>query len=77
MYQLAVEAEVGRKLADTLVKVWLRTGAEVWVLIHVEVQGQRDPDFERRMFIYYYRIFDWYARQVISLAVLADTVRRW
>jgi hypothetical protein len=77
LQQLAVEAEVGRRLADTLVKVWLRTGVEVWVLVHIEVQGQRDPDFERRMFVYYYRIFDRYNRQVISLAVLADIVRSW
>jgi hypothetical protein len=34
------DAELGRRLADKLVKVWRRDGEEVWVLIHIEVQGQ-------------------------------------
>ena len=28
------------------------------MLIHIEVQGYPDADFEERMFIYYYCIFD-------------------
>jgi len=39
----------------------------------VEVQGYTDPDFAERMFIYNYRIFDKYHRDVISLAVLTDS----
>jgi len=77
LQQISVEAKIRRRLADTLVKVWLRNGAEVWVLIHIEVQGRRDPDFERRMFVYYYRIFDRYDRPIVSLAVLADAVQKW
>ncbi|MFN8493726.1 MAG: DUF4351 domain-containing protein [Caldilineaceae bacterium] len=77
LQQISVEAKIRRRLADTLVKVWLRNGTEVWVLIHIEVQGRHDPDFERRMFVYYYRIFDRYDRPIVSLAVLADSVRKW
>ncbi|NGZ07526.1 MAG: DUF4351 domain-containing protein, partial [Magnetococcales bacterium] len=38
-----------------LVKVWLLDGHELWVLIHVEIQGNRDSDFAERMFTCQYR----------------------
>ena len=63
---------LGRKRADTLVKVSLRDGGERWVLVHVEVQGYPQEEFSRRMFVYNYRIFDRYGKGVVSLAVLTD-----
>src|SRR5438270_4328333 len=62
----------GRLYVDKLVKVWRPSGREAWVLIHVEVQTQRDPDFPSRMYGYNTRLFDRYNRRVVSLAVLAD-----
>jgi hypothetical protein len=47
------------------------------VLIHVEVQTQRDPDFPQRMVGYNRRIADRYNRTVVSLAVLADDDPGW
>lgn len=44
------DAELGKRLADKLVKVWRRDGEEVWVLIHIEVQGQVEAGFAERMF---------------------------
>jgi len=41
------------------------------------VQSQEDAEFARRMFVYYYRLFDRYARQVASLAVLGDERATW
>jgi hypothetical protein len=67
----------GRRVVDKLVKVWLRTGVERWLLIHVEVQTGRERDFARRMFVYNYRIFDRYGQEVVSLAVLADDDPGW
>jgi hypothetical protein len=75
--QVVPDAEFGVKRADKLVQVWRRDGAEAWLLIHVEVQSQYEADFARRMFVYHYRIFDRYNRQVVSLAVLADDRRIW
>jgi len=63
---------LSRKRADTLVKVSLKDGGERWVLVHVEVQGYPQEEFSRRMFIYNYRIFDRYGKDVVSLAVLTD-----
>lgn len=71
------DAEFGGRLADVLVKVWRHDGEESWLLIHIEVQGWPETDFARRMFVYHYRIFDRYNRQVVSLAVLADDRSNW
>jgi hypothetical protein len=75
--QLVHESEVGRRYVDKLVRVWTTCGAETWVLIHVEVQTDQDPEFPRRMFVYHYRIFDRYNKPVASLAVLADDDALW
>jgi hypothetical protein len=71
------DAELGRRWADRLVRVWRKDGDEEWVLIHLEIQGQVDPDFARRMYVYNYRIFDRYNRKVASFGVLADHSKRW
>ena len=67
----------GRRYVDKLVKVWLKSGEEKWLLIHVEVQTWKEDDFPRRMHIYNQRIFDRYDREVISLAILADDDPDW
>lgn len=75
--QVVRDAEIGRREADKLVKVWRGDGAEIWVLIHVEIQSQASSDFAERMYVYNYRIFDMYRRSVVSLAVLADDQDSW
>jgi hypothetical protein len=70
-------SELGRRNVDVLVQVWSVAGSEQWVLLHVEVQAQRDPEFPRRMFDYYSRICQRYNRPVASLAILADAHPRW
>lgn len=65
-------ASVGGRIVDKLAKVYLKNGEEKWLLIHIEVQSYRDENFPERMFIYNYRIYDRYRREVISLALLAD-----
>jgi hypothetical protein len=77
LQQVVQDAELGRRFADKLYKVWLLTGAEAWILIHIEVQGQPEEDFAERMFVYNYRIFDRYRQTVVSLAVLTDEQDDW
>lgn len=77
LQQIVSESELGPRLADKLFKVWLKDGREAWILIHVEVQNQRDPEFAERMFVYNYRIYDRHRRTVISLAVLGDQDATW
>ncbi len=47
------------------------------MLVHIEVQGFYETTFAQRMYIYNYRIYDRYAQQVASLALLADTRPNW
>ncbi|NMG14504.1 DUF4351 domain-containing protein [Aromatoleum bremense] len=75
--QVVRDAELGRRHADKLVRVHDHDGREDWVYIHIEIQGRRDSGFEKRMFVYNYRIFDRYDRPVASLAVLADDDPHW
>ncbi|MBI4603465.1 MAG: cytosolic protein [Planctomycetes bacterium] len=65
--------EVGKRVVDTLVRVWLRGGEEAWILIHVEIQGYQDPNFEERVDTCNHRIFERFRREVVSLAVLTDS----
>jgi hypothetical protein len=75
--QVVREAELGRRYVDKLFKVWTKDGGETWVLIHIEVQTVRDPDFPKRIYVYNYRVHDRYNRPVASLAVLADNDPQW
>ncbi|MBN1486185.1 MAG: cytosolic protein, partial [Anaerolineae bacterium] len=77
LQQVTRDAELGRCLADKLVKVWCTDGTESWVLIHIEIQNQPDPDFAQRMYTYNYRLFDLRKREVVSLAVLGDESTDW
>jgi len=78
LQQVVRDAETGSRYVDKLVQVTRKGESETaWVLIHVEVQAQRDADFAERMFIYHYRIYDRYKRRVASMAVLSDTSPSW
>ena len=77
LQQIVREGELGEKRADKLFQVTLLTGEEIWLLIHIEVQSQRDPQFAWRMFVYYYRILDRYNQRIVSLAVLGDEDPNW
>lgn len=73
--QLVPAAEVGKRLADKLVKVRKKSGDDAY--IHVEVQGQPEHDFERRVHIYHYRAEDRYNRPPASMVVLGDEDPNW
>ena len=75
--KLSARGALGRRNVDALVKVTRLSGQEEWVLIHLEVQSQVDPDFEARMALYHCRIRDSYNRDVCSLAILGDEVPGW
>jgi hypothetical protein len=77
LQKIVPAAAQGRRYVDKLVKVWLKTGKEAWLLIHVEVQTWKEGDFPERMHVYNYRLFDRYQREVISLAIRADDDPDW
>ena len=77
LQEVVRDAELGRRFADKLVKLYRTNGEENWILVHVEVQSQEEDDFPKRIFSYNYRIFDRYDREVASLAILGDERANW
>ncbi len=71
------DAETGKRHADKLMKVWRKGGGELYVVIHIEVQGQHDKQFPLRMYVYNYRLFDRHQRPIASFAVLCDDSSEW
>ena len=68
--------EYSPKIIDKLVKVFTRDGKEEWVLVHVEVQGQYQQDFARRMFTYFYRILDKYQKPITAYAIFTEAIHK-
>jgi hypothetical protein len=75
--KISQDAELGRRYADQLVKVWLKTGKSLWLLVHLEVQSQSETGFEERMFTYCLRIFDQFHQIPTSLAILCEESKTW
>ena len=71
------KAKTGNKIADKLVKVFTKNGQEVWVILHVEIQGSKEKAFAARMFEYYYRIYDKHKVEIMSMAILTDANANW
>ncbi len=70
--KIVKESGEKKRYVDKLVKVWLKTGVEKWLLIHIEVQGTKEEGFEKRLYVYNYRIFDRYDKEVVTLVILTD-----
>lgn len=62
---------------DLLVEVYFNDGRKGRILLHLEIQNDRDPFFDERLFIYHYRIFDKTRDPVITLALLTDFDPAW
>jgi hypothetical protein len=77
LQKVTLEAETGKRIADKLVKVYLKNGAEQWIVAHVEIQNQKEEEFGERVFVYYARLRDKFKREVASFAVLGDTDVSW
>ncbi|MEO5333425.1 MAG: DUF4351 domain-containing protein [Magnetococcus sp. YQC-5] len=75
--RITKEAQTKNRRVDLLVKVWLLNGDELWVLNHVEIQADRDPEFAERMYTCQYRAYDLHKKPVIGLAILADEEPGW
>jgi Domain of unknown function (DUF4351) len=75
--KITPDAEIGRRFADQLVKVYRKSGKALILLIHLEVQAAPEKDFAERMFIYAIRIFEYFHQFPVSLAILCDAKLSW
>src|SRR5829696_3798181 len=72
LQKITKESKIGQRLLDKLFKVYFKNGQEQWILIHIEIQAKKDKTFPERMFVYGYRIYDFYQRPIVSCAILTD-----
>jgi hypothetical protein len=77
LQQLAPDDQAGVQRVDALVEVTQRDGSPALVLVHLEVQSQRDAAFPERMFRYNTRLFDRHRVPIVSLAILGDESPQW
>jgi Domain of unknown function (DUF4351) len=75
--KITPDAEIGKRFADQLVKVQLKKGKELILLVHLEIQAAPEKNFPERMFIYAIRIFELFHQLPVSLAILCDAKRDW
>ena len=75
--QLTPDSEIGKRLADQLVKVCQKGGNSIILLIHLEVQAEPEDIFPERIFTYLIRIFDYFHQPPISLVILCDSDSNW
>lgn len=61
------ERKKGKRIADLLVKVFLKDGTEHHILINIEVEGGDDTEFAERIYRYNIRIWDRYGVPVASI----------
>jgi hypothetical protein len=66
-----------RQFVDVLMKVHWRKGGSDLLLIHMEIQRRADGEFPFRMLMYQVTLRKILGRDVLSLAVLADTDPDW
>jgi len=64
-------------VADKLIELCLRDGSDCRVLVHIEIQAQRDAALARRVHDYNYHIGKTYGQPVASLVLLADVDPNW
>jgi hypothetical protein len=65
------------KSVDLLAKVRLLSGEEQWILLHLEVQSDREANFEFRIFRYNSGLVWAFEQRVVTLVVLADLDEHW
>jgi hypothetical protein len=75
--KIAPDAATGKRFADQLVKVYLKRGKPIFLLIHVEIQASRESYFAYRIFTYALRILDYFGQPATSLVVLCDADEKW
>src|SRR6186713_642845 len=77
LHSFTTESLVGKQIVDKLYQVQLKNKQAYLLLIHVEIQGEKEVNFSKRLFEYWYKIYDRYQLPVTTLVVLSDTHKNW
>ena len=66
------QSKAKTRIADKLLRVRLRDGTNLSLIIHLEFQNQPDPTLPRRMYEMNYRLSEYLDEPVVDIAVLGD-----
>ncbi|MDC3416676.1 hypothetical protein [Aquibacillus salsiterrae] len=72
LFKEIIQEKKGKQIADQIVKVYSKTGEEKWLIIHIEIEGSPRENFSKRMFRYFYHIYDKFNVDVVAMAVLTN-----
>ncbi len=75
--RIALRSKSKNRTVDVLMRIYLTDGTHKVFLLHIEVQGYFDPDFEPRLFQYYYRITDLLQEPIETLIIMIDDDPDW
>lgn len=75
LHKLRPRAKTGKRIADKLIKAFTTTDDTRH--LHVEIQGDPDDAFTKRVHVYNYRAEDHLEHTVVSVAVLTDDDPTW
>ncbi|MSU31080.1 MAG: hypothetical protein EXS25_00165 [Pedosphaera sp.] len=70
-------ADQGLQRVDKIVKVALKDQRQRGILIHLEIQCQKETNFEERIYLYNCRIYGRYEETAFSFVVYGDTDPDW
>jgi len=70
-------ARDGKQICDMVFEITLLNGKKRILLIHFEIQGQKQKDFASRMMRYNVAIYQKKKKQVVSAAILIDDDPSW
>ncbi|MDB6096302.1 MAG: cytosolic protein [Francisellaceae bacterium] len=74
---IKLDEELGKRVVDKLIKVYLKNGQEQWCLIHLEVESSSKANFPERMYVYDAKLYEKYRRNIASMAILVDRDKNW
>ncbi|MBF0123990.1 MAG: hypothetical protein HQL60_01485, partial [Magnetococcales bacterium] len=77
MERIIRKSAVGKRILDKLVKVWLKNGNDIQILIHIEVYGNRKTNVAEIMYQYMSYSYLRYHQLITGLAILADDDESW
>lgn len=71
------DSMIGKTFVDKLVKVKSLNGKQEVILIHIEIQAQKEEEFSKRLFQYYCKLFLKYDQSILTLAILTNGSKSW
>lgn len=75
--KLFPRSRTGKQHLDRLYKVTLKNGEKLVLLLHIEIQSQKDKHFGARMLKYRCALHLKFQQPIVSVAILADESNDW